>query len=116
MAEVLNNYLLKMDSNKMNVFIDYFIECVIVHEIHHAYMYYYETVEYDKCKKDEKYNLYCDRPLEIQADNFMKQYMCKYKENNGVKIAELLRIMRSIPNGEEKYNLIDDIIDNIHIV
>lgn len=110
----LTNYLLEMNDEVMNIFLDYFIEGVIVHEIHHAYMYYYELPTYNKYKKHEDNQLYSKRPLEIQADEFMKQYMSKYNDCNGEKIAELLIKMRTYPNGQIKQDLIKNIVKDIN--
>lgn len=95
---------------KIKDFIDYFIESVLVYEVHHAYMYYCKNEEYLNYKKYEEYKLYRDRPLEIEADKFMEEYMLKYNGNYGQQIAKLLKIMRSCPNGENKQSLICDII------
>lgn len=106
----ISNILYKVNCEKLDDFIDYFIESIIVHEIHHAYMYYCRKEEYLNYKADEEYKLYCDRPLELKADNFMEQYMVKYNGNDGEQIAKLSKIMRSYPGGENKQSLIDDII------
>ncbi|CEN21472.1 hypothetical protein [Paraclostridium sordellii] len=108
-ASVLNNILLNdILADKQERFVKYFLEAVLVHEIHHAYMYFFEKDEYFRIKRLEFQ--YKEDPLEIEADNFMLKYMDKYHNKSGEKIAEISKTYRSEPSGDTRTEKIKNLI------
>lgn len=100
-ASTFNNLLLNnMPIENRSQFICYFVEAVLVHEIHHAYMYFHETEKYRELKLLEIPDI--AHPLEIEADKFMINYMQRYFGEAGIKVAQISKSYRSLPAGERR--------------
>ncbi|EOU1472355.1 hypothetical protein VOH97_002624 [Clostridium perfringens] len=111
-ASTLNNYLLKLENDNMqDKFLKLFIESMLVHELHHVYLYKFQKELYEKFKHEDEDVLYSCKRIEIQADEFMISYMEKYYQNKGKYVAQFLKVLRDTPGGERKFNELDRLIE-----
>lgn len=65
-----------------------FIEAILVHELHHFYMWQYRKDDYDKFKVEDRNKKYLEKRLEKKAIDFEKVYLDSLQSENAQEVKE----------------------------
>lgn len=107
----LNNILINFESETLVGFLQLFVEAIIVHELHHLYLYKFNNIKYLNYIEEDIDIPYRSKRLEIEADNFMILYMNEIYRCQGTCVGEISKVLRTLPFGERKNNEISELVE-----